>query len=332
MKTLYTLIGAAILCTTPATAQFTMLQQYHQPTPATGQNQADVVRYDSIGALPKNTGQGQSWDFSAMLITTNKRTCAYIAASSAPHASLFASADIAEVTGGTTHKYFDSDSVAKTFALVGMASGSQVLTFSNPKLELRFPIAFDSTWNDAYNATAATMTVSGTYSVRATGMGNLTLVGGKMFSNVMQIKSWDNMQVAGTAPSTVNITKYAYYHSLNRYPLITVTYSAVATETLTEIYVNWLEAVGVTENNLDAPYAIYPNPATTLVSVDLMNLDDAPCSFGIYTTTGQLVKNIELGSARHIVDRIDVSDLPRGLYIVKTMAGSKSGTRKLIVE
>ncbi len=337
MKKIYTLIIASVVCTQATKAQFTMLKQYHEPSATNGVNIADMVIHDSTSAMSHSSGQSQSWDYSALSWTSSKMTATYVAPSAAPHATNFPSATIAANKGNNNYSYFLSDSVNQTFELLGTSSGSVHTTYSNNKVLLKWPIQFGSTYSDTYAATEGTTMYEGNYSVEATGAGNLMLPGGKSFSDALQVMATDHYTTMTASDTSMTMNKhYVYYVSVNRYPILSIMYSTVQSGTTTtsssQILVNWLEAVGLTDNNFEASYAIYPNPATSHFAVRLTNDKAAVCNISIQNLTGSVVREVNLGSATNIETTVDVSDLPKGVYMVRTTLGDKTGCKKLIID
>jgi hypothetical protein len=332
MKKLYTLIIAASVCST-ANAQFTMLRAYHEPTVAAGMNVADMVRYDSIGTLPNTTGQAQNWNFSAMVKTNIQSNATYVAITTNTLDALFTGATIKAQHGGGNFTYYKSDSANNEFHMVGMANGGTNTMYSDSKMLYKWPILNTSSYNDTY----ASANGNGTYAVSTTGTGTLMLVGGKTFDNVMQLTASDQWSNTAVGDTFVKQTRsYIYYWSNNRYPLLIVNYNtntvdSVSTRT-TDILVNWLEAVGITDYNLESAYSVYPNPATNLVEVKLSNAGQTRATLSINSITGQHIRTIDLGQQSEISQTINVRDLAKGVYIVKVILGDKQGTKKLIIE
>jgi len=77
----------------------------------------------------------------------------------------------------------------------------------------------------------------------------------------------------------------------------------------------WLDAnmfglctpTAIDEVETNTPFVCYPNPATTFINADCVN------GYQIYNTTGQLLQQSPIST-----QNIDVSNLPAGLYILKT--------------
>jgi hypothetical protein len=332
MKKIYTIIIAAFACTQTANAQFTMLQPFHEPSTLQDNNVTGGTRYDSVGVVPKSTGTSQTWDFGPFLMSTVAVTSTYVPVSSAPHASLFTTSNIAQNMGGGNYNYFKSDTTAKNFELVGTMAGTMAITYNDPKKIHQWPVSFNSTFNDAYSASSSLGTTVGNHSMTCTGWGTLILPNLKTVSNVMQLTSWDSQTLTVlTQTSTVHMMSHYYYASTNRYPLLWVNYTHMATDSTATIWVNWLEATGLTDNNLEADYSIYPNPASGQFGVKLSNSTGRPCILNIQSINGQVIRTENLGTS-DVNTTINVSDLAKGVYIVRTAVGDRTSTRKLIVE
>lgn len=76
---------------------------------------------------------------------------------------------------------------------------------------------------------------------------------------------------------------------------------------------------GITETEIK-PLEIYPNPAVNYISIGATHGE-----LNIYNTQGQLVKAVWMNE-----QRVDISHLPKGLYILQFTKGNTIGTAKLI--
>ncbi|MFK8046107.1 MAG: T9SS type A sorting domain-containing protein, partial [Crocinitomicaceae bacterium] len=73
-------------------------------------------------------------------------------------------------------------------------------------------------------------------------------------------------------------------------------------------------------------FMLYPNPATTSVSV-LLKADISTVSLVVYNAFGQLVVN------KNLVDKLDISELSSGLYFVQVFENNKPiGIQKLYIQ
>lgn len=89
--------------------------------------------------------------------------------------------------------------------------------------------------------------------------------------------------------------------------------------------------------NFDASSAtgltVFPNPATTRVSVALGAIQSAASQYYIISADGKIVKSGSFDrSLSNTVQNIDVSRLQKGLYIIKLTDGTKQKSTKLIVD
>jgi hypothetical protein len=84
------------------------------------------------------------------------------------------------------------------------------------------------------------------------------------------------------------------------------------------------ELTGISDPNNAIKFSVYPNPAKNQIALNLTSKGEE-CTIQIITTKGvvmyQEVLKPNIGSN---IDKIDVSNLPRGLYVLKV--ASKNGT------
>jgi hypothetical protein len=340
-RTIYSAIFAAMMV--PAIhAQITLLPAYHEPTIGV----QGEVEYDSSVVIPRNIGQNQTWDFSTFLKTgTVASTGTFMAASAAPHASLFPGATLAENRAGE-YTYYKSSSSPSQFEMMGAVQQGTggVLNLSNTKIMLAWPISYGTTFSDAYTGTVSGVfsgTYTGSHTMTATGSGTVILPGGSVMSNALQLKNvYKDLltMVTTTDTATINLdgTSYIYYHGTQRYPIVTISHNSFGdssgTFSSTEILVNYLVAVGITDYNFDASFAIYPNPARDHFIVNFGNSSRNNCVIEVFDITGKLEKRVDLGNQEGIETTVDIRELSSGLHIVRTTLGDQRSVRKLVIE
>lgn len=95
-----------------------------------------------------------------------------------------------------------------------------------------------------------------------------------------------------------------------------------------------VSTLSVDENDMNkAEVVIYPNPASTHVSLILNNMADTKADVQILNTMGQLVYNQEFtGNTNFEVKNIAIDNLKSGVYFVKVSSGSQTVDQKLIVK
>jgi len=71
---------------------------------------------------------------------------------------------------------------------------------------------------------------------------------------------------------------------------------------------------------------IYPNPSDYIITIEMENLINA--TIEIYNVSGKLVLSKELNSK---VEKINISDFSKGIYIVKVMQNRSLNVKKVIM-
>lgn len=305
--------------------------------------------FDSVGVVPKNGGTGQSWNFSSFIQNTVTASSTYTTPASVASSSAFAGVTIVENQGGGDYNYFKSTSTPTTqYEILGMSSVANGITFNytNSAVAAIWPVSFGYTNTDNFSGTisgALSGTLDGTVTSNATGTGTITMPGGQVLSNVLQVKIVNTVTLnvsGGLITGTVAGTDYEYYHSSQKFPLLKVAYSkqtlssfgGPTVTTTADISANGAIITGLNDKNFDATFQIFPNPAKDAFNVNLTNTSGETGVVYIYNAVGQLVKRVELGNNSVLSQNISLSDLTSGIYIVKTSLGEKSSSRKLVVE
>lgn len=335
MKKIYLLCVATCLSATVTNAQNLILTRAIND-PAIGDVQT-LVDYDTITAVPRSTGLNKTWDMSAMSQSTvGAMSNSFIATSAATGANLFPSANIAagQSDGGA---YLFYKSGATQMELLGLYLPGGTVTFTNTQVNMVWPFTYGDSFSDAFsgsmNFSSMTVGISGQIQTNATGTGNLILPGGAFYTNVLQLTMVETSTLSYAVPiPTTSVSRtinYAYYHASNKYPLVSISYNEAGEAA---VNVNNMVAVGLTDYNFDATFAIYPNPAKNNFTVKLSNSENRDCRITIYSATGQLVKQCDLGRDQAIQTQVPIQDLAPGIYMVKTILGGKSSSRRLVVE
>lgn len=88
-----------------------------------------------------------------------------------------------------------------------------------------------------------------------------------------------------------------------------------------------LQALSVEDNDINAFIKIYPNPTSDYLIISKPNVEDA--SINIYNELGQILLKYNVSLQEN---RIDISELSSGIYIVKIKNNNsqKSNTYKII--
>lgn len=344
MKKIYlSILASAFAFTT--NAQLSLTKAFNEPVVG---NTINKLGFDSTTAVPKATGASQNWNFTSLVSNTVASITTFTTASSTPSAALFPTATLAEDDGSGQLNYWKS--TATQYELLGFADGAgNSVTFTNSAIAAIWPVGFGYNNTDSYAGSGTLSTLSGpangTITTAGTGNGMVTLPGGAMYMNCLQVKTVNNLNmVLGTAPFafTVNVlgTGYSYYSSTQKFPLIEVNYEKQTLVSITgptvttsaKIMVNAAALTGINDLNIDAVnYKVYPNPASDVVNINLSNATSQNVSVEVYNNLGQMVKSVNIGNAMAIEYPLSTSDLPSGMYSIRTTIGEKSATKKLII-
>jgi hypothetical protein len=301
--------------------------------------------YDSAGVVPKATGAGQNWNFSTFTANTTTSSSVYTSTVGTPNATLFAGATVAENQGAGAYNYWRSVASPTTqFESLGTydpSLGGISFSYTNPAIYVIWPASFGYSNTDTYGGPVSgpslNGSLSGTVTSSGSGTGSLTLPGGTQLTNVLQFKVVNNVVVNVTSPSPSTITSsgtdYYYYHSSQKFPLVTVSYQSQTGQPNTAVTkVNLALITGLNERNFDATFQIFPNPAKDAFKVKLSNTNNENGVIEIYNSVGQVTKTISLGNSSSIEENVSLQGLSSGIYIVKTSIGSRVSSRKLIIE
>ncbi len=83
---------------------------------------------------------------------------------------------------------------------------------------------------------------------------------------------------------------------------------------------------GINESLAAQALTIYPNPSTGVFTVNYNGITTAPAA--LYSITGAVMMKLELNEG---LNKVDVSALPQGIYLLKTDTGGLTITRKITV-
>jgi hypothetical protein len=271
----------------------------------------------------------------------------YSTAGSVASSSNFPGSTLVELEGGNKIYWKSVPTPTTQFELVGMDQPSGlILTYTNTALLVQWPVAMGYSVTDVFSGTLSiagqTGTAEGTITLQGTGTGSLMLPGGFPVHGILQTRMTQSIVLyVASLNYTNNITStgYSYYHSTQKFPLVSIEYEreaeSVGTPTISntvKIQVNNSVLTGINEKNFDATFQIFPNPAKDAIHINLSNLNAELGTIEIYNLTGILVKQVVLGTETSFDQNISINDLSSGIYLVKTKIGRRTSSRKLIVE
>ncbi len=345
MKKLYTFI---LLCSLVniGNAQITLTKAFNEPVVGDAERKKG---FDTTSAMPINTGLNQVWNFTSLTTNTSLVvSTSYTTPSSLTGSSSYPAATIGSTDGGTNNNFYKATSTPTTqYEALGIKANTLTITFTNSAVMAVWPITMGYSNTDAIGGSISASTLSGTFNgnvvTNATGTGTVMLPGGVTFTNCLQVKSKQTLNASflfGLVTLTVGITSYEYYHSSQKFPILThnVTSITSATATLnstvTAVSINNDVFTGIKENsNSISSLNIYPNPATNQFAVSLNNQNAETVSVQIMNSLGQVVKTVDLGNTKgELNTSVDVRNLSAGLYHVKTTMGNSTSVKELIIQ
>lgn len=221
--------------------------------------------------------------------------------------------DMLEPWGGFNNQVTTDD---LTSSLVGNANNGEASIFQE----------FDVTPGETYKVTFQYRWVSGPQNYNcivrikdaANLPTNLNLIGGTIDNGYKLDETpdmWFDAEFSFSPPEGVTKVRLLYYKANQNRPLRIDNVSVVLDETSS-----------VTELQQVFNFRAAPNPASDLVNISA----DQPIDWvELYAISGQLLSRQVLNSDRA---QLDVSNLPKGLYVVKAQIANRVGAYKLIVD
>ncbi len=346
MKNIYITMLFTLCLTGAVDAQLTLTMGSGAPVAGDSYIQSE---YDSAAVMPRNTGQNQMWNFSNLpAAATPSSITSFSLASAIPSSSLFPGTTLVEVAPDNVFgfmKSVTSPSVGYT-ALGFMVPQTFTMSYTDPLLIMQFPFTYGTSYSDNFSANMASdqpvaMGTSTGYATYAgAGTGTLVLPGGAVFTNVLQEKtilySHDHWQAPLSYVDKTTSTSFLYYHASQKEPLLTFMYVTDSLSNVTyhsvSVHKSKSSTVGINEQNINAGFSLFPNPARDRFSVSFTNTQNEEVQLEIYNSAGELVRLESLGREMQVSREIEVGDLPAGIYFVKGSLPGQRSLKRLIVE
>lgn len=338
MKFKYLLFFAATLCLR-LNAQYTITSTMN-PVPGDVESYKDL---NPTGLIHGSSGTGQTWNYSAISISTVATTpSTYVAISSVPNNFLFPGATIGSDNGSSTFLVYSNTASKIEYMGSATATASNCILFSNPLKYYSLPFTYGTVSPDNFALSTTGFTVSGTFTTTGDGAGTLILPSGT-YNNVLKLKFVVYETVNnGSSVSTYTVIESRYLSAASKFPLLTIdTQTTVTTSTTTtsstlttgQINANFVTGIKEAINQL-SPLTIYPNPSSNGITTIHFSLQkNENCQLEVYNSIGQNVKTISFGEQTlgTITKSIDLSDLENGLYILKLKTGTNEQSSRITI-
>jgi hypothetical protein len=291
--------------------------------------------YDSTTSVPKATGAGMNWDFTSLVANSNLETSTYVSVASTPSAASFPGATISEAKGSPGN-YTHYKSTATTFEYQGVQFPGSVTNFTNTGILYTWPVGFGYTASDSFGG-AGTTTITGSENMSGTGTGTVVMPNNLILTNCLQTVFSLTVNLASASFSQTQVSKeYSYYHSSNKYPLIIIKYQTTTSGTVVtkgyEVRVNTAIVAGLTSFEITNNQLVYPNPTSDMITVSLENKSNEAVNLSLSNSLGQTVRTENLGNDQSIQSNLNVNDLPKGIYFLKTTIGKMSSVKKIVIQ
>ena len=129
--------------------------------------------------------------------------------------------------------------------------------------------------------------------------------------------------------TTNNFTTNTFDFTASTSKIIIYVRAPLAVDSSNEVFFDNISLVATatasTEDIFAANFSVYPNPATNLINISsVKSIEKAE----IFSIIGKRV--VSTTSLKN--NKIDVSSLAKGVYILKLVSGDVVGTRKIIIE
>ncbi|MFW6020431.1 MAG: T9SS type A sorting domain-containing protein [Bacteroidales bacterium] len=321
--------AASLMVALTATAQPTLTGSNVNPVIGTSFT-SNTCNYVSEG----NSGADQTWDLSSMNVTDSTKVSIELP-SNTQYSNSFPSANIAWVRSGSDEvAYYNASSSALQF--YGMhIPGTTTLSYDDPEDELQFPITYDDsytdTWDVEYTANGITFYREGTTTVTADGYGTLITPEGT-FNNVLRVHTeqiyQDSASISGS-PYIMDYDLNAYTWYKEGYHSFLATTFSLNSPNGPQSSASYISNLPVSTNEItrDISCKVFPNPASENVNIELSAKGDV--SVKLLNSAGQQVEATVHEQDQNL--RIDVSNLPEGLYLVRIVQDETNLITKKIV-
>jgi hypothetical protein len=289
---------------------------------------------------PQSEGANQVWDYSAATISNEPPF----------EESLATGTDGKNIAVGNTQGVsFSFNVTPQGNEYWGYKHGNHSMVFDQPILKTRFPQAYLDQhsgefsgryiYTDANITNIVTMTINGTYSTTVDGYGTIILPGGKVFKDVLRVKTYD------VCSDGYVVEKYLWYSAVLRYPIF-VTHIVSVTQgersrvtQSSHVSVAALEYVAPSSAEKSAAddalatkfaYDIYPNPVETETQITYTLAAPAKVSVKAYDVNGMLQEVVVEASQKEGTYQYTYAPAMAGIYFVVLEVGGERISKQVV--
>jgi len=292
-----------------------------------------IQEVNKTGISPGSFGANQTWDFSNVTSTTSYNLN-IVDATTTPETANFPNANIATLKNTTgSYRYFSARTDSLSY---NGNSGSSVLSYQNPEVYFTYPFTYNDSIHDDFYAAASSFMKGGETTIKADAYGTIiTPIG--TFNNVLRIKtekySLDTSKGAFGLPDIYyhyDMVIYEWFDGFSKYPIFSIASYEEQNYGFSDTIVNYLMNP-VTGNNInysEISVNIYPNPSNGIFTINFPVKNNDKTKVTILNINGQKINDIYINDCSK---NIDISEQPKGIYLLKIENGINSVYRKLII-
>jgi hypothetical protein len=319
----------------------TLTQSFNEPVIGDNQPQYDIDTSAYSAGMPiAVTGSTAVWNFTSLVAHTPSFATSYVSPATVSNSANYPGCTVVSVSYMLTTflKSVNSGTTQQT-EILGLSSNTLNVTFTNSAIAAKFPMSYGSSSTDnmagTFSGFSQNGTCNGNITTTADGLGTLNLPGGISLTNVLRVKSVQNlsMLLSGFPVGSAKQTIYNYYHSSQKFPIISINYtylSIIGQNPSTSSFVNGsvshftAVATGISENAIsNDDVMIYPNPAGQNVYFDIKKSAN-PIAIKVYNQIGA-----EIYSAAYS-DHLDISGFKGGMYVIEIKTDKGFLIKKII--
>jgi hypothetical protein len=310
----------------------TLTQAKNEPVPGDTEPGYPLDTSAFASGLPLTAGSGKTWDFSALKTLSGISTFTYMAPDSAGSAS-YPGCTVVQAQGDFFNYMKSVTTPSTQTELLGFNASSLTVNFSNPGVIARYPISYGSTSTDNISGTFSGFSFNGTCSgnivTTADGSGTLVLPGNATYASVLRVKSVQSLNFSIIVPmGSIKQTMYAYFHSMQKFPLLTVSYTEFVLGTGSPSVAGTVVGstsvfTDIADHGPGNTVRIYPIPADDVLHISGGEIRDVR-RISIYNSSGQVMY---AGTA---ATQVDVSLFSPGVYLLIIDAASGRIVKKFL--
>ncbi len=293
-----------------------------------------LMSLDSTIVSPGVSGANVSWDFSNSIKQDIFIERVYLDPANTPYAAKFPNAKLCRTDGiGSVYSYWDNSNTSKSIYYGFVEKNIYDQNYNAIPLNYyKFPINFGQSFSDSLSAVTnpGALVGPGKYAFIADAWGSLKLPN-KTVPNVLRTKSLIYIGDSNPPVNSYSLTiEYAWYQAFKKEPLLVISTVTIDHELHKKFVIfDNTSKVGVNETKLASHINLYPNPAIDLFYLDMNDFktnDDVDLI--IFDLQGKEQKHLTITKS-NISNPINISCLPKGMYLVNVIVGDKNFTKKI---